>query len=202
MEGSLGLREGLSPRRGRWRRRSLLPGTGGPRPEHRALRPRQGEPAGEPGGAFREAPFRDGQSGSRHPEPRDLRGADVACTSLSPRSALGAIFGVVLGMLAAFYRRADAPIMRFMDIILAFPGYHRGADRDRHHGPQRGEHDHRHRRVSHSTVRETRPRPHPVGQGEAVCRGRDGDRRVRRRHPQQATSSPTVSHRSWCRPAC
>jgi len=35
---------------------------------------------------------------------------------------LGAIFGVILGMFAAFYRRLDAPIMRFMDIILAFPG--------------------------------------------------------------------------------
>jgi len=35
---------------------------------------------------------------------------------------MGAIFGVVLGMLAAYYRRLDMPIMRLMDVVLAFPG--------------------------------------------------------------------------------
>ena len=35
---------------------------------------------------------------------------------------IGAVFGVVLGMLAAYYRRLDMPIMRLMDVVLAFPG--------------------------------------------------------------------------------
>jgi peptide/nickel transport system permease protein len=34
---------------------------------------------------------------------------------------MGAVFGVVLGMLAAYYRRLDMPIMRLMDVVLAFP---------------------------------------------------------------------------------
>ncbi len=34
---------------------------------------------------------------------------------------MGAIFGVVLGMVAAYYRRLDMPIMRLMDVVLAFP---------------------------------------------------------------------------------
>jgi peptide/nickel transport system permease protein len=35
---------------------------------------------------------------------------------------IGAVFGVVLGMLAAYYRRLDMIIMRLMDVVLAFPG--------------------------------------------------------------------------------
>jgi len=35
---------------------------------------------------------------------------------------MGALFGVVLGMLAAYYRRLDMTIMRLMDVVLAFPG--------------------------------------------------------------------------------
>ncbi len=35
---------------------------------------------------------------------------------------MGALFGVVLGMAAAYYRRLDMPIMRLMDVVLAFPG--------------------------------------------------------------------------------
>jgi peptide/nickel transport system permease protein len=35
---------------------------------------------------------------------------------------IGAGFGVLLGMLAAYYRRLDMPIMRLMDVVLAFPG--------------------------------------------------------------------------------
>jgi peptide/nickel transport system permease protein len=35
---------------------------------------------------------------------------------------IGAVFGVLLGMLAAYYRRLDMPIMRLMDVVLAFPG--------------------------------------------------------------------------------
>ena len=35
---------------------------------------------------------------------------------------MGALFGVVLGMLAAYYRRLDMPVMRLMDVVLAFPG--------------------------------------------------------------------------------
>ena len=35
---------------------------------------------------------------------------------------MGALFGVVLGMVAAYYRRLDMLIMRLMDVVLAFPG--------------------------------------------------------------------------------
>ena len=35
---------------------------------------------------------------------------------------MGALFGVVLGMLAAYYQRLDMLIMRLMDVVLAFPG--------------------------------------------------------------------------------
>jgi peptide/nickel transport system permease protein len=34
----------------------------------------------------------------------------------------GGVIGVVLGTLAAYYRRLDAPIMRLNDVLLAFPG--------------------------------------------------------------------------------
>lgn len=35
--------------------------------------------------------------------------------------ALGGGFGIVLGILAAYYRRLDGPIMRAMDLLLSFP---------------------------------------------------------------------------------
>lgn len=35
--------------------------------------------------------------------------------------AIGGGFGAVLGMLAAYYRRLDTPIMRFVDVMLSFP---------------------------------------------------------------------------------
>ncbi len=35
--------------------------------------------------------------------------------------AIGGGFGATLGLLAAFYRRLDAPIMRFADVLLSFP---------------------------------------------------------------------------------
>jgi ABC-type dipeptide/oligopeptide/nickel transport system permease subunit len=35
--------------------------------------------------------------------------------------AIGGGFGATLGLLAAYYRRLDAPIMRFVDILLSFP---------------------------------------------------------------------------------
>ena len=36
--------------------------------------------------------------------------------------AFGMVFGIVLGILAGYYRRLDSPIMRLVDILLAFPG--------------------------------------------------------------------------------
>jgi ABC-type dipeptide/oligopeptide/nickel transport system permease subunit len=35
--------------------------------------------------------------------------------------AVGGGFGATLGLLAAFYRRLDTPIMRFVDVLLSFP---------------------------------------------------------------------------------
>jgi peptide/nickel transport system permease protein len=35
---------------------------------------------------------------------------------------IAALFGIVLGLLAGFYRRLDSPIMRSIDVLLAFPG--------------------------------------------------------------------------------
>lgn len=35
--------------------------------------------------------------------------------------AIGGGFGAMLGLLAAYYRRLDTPIMRFVDILLSFP---------------------------------------------------------------------------------
>ncbi len=35
--------------------------------------------------------------------------------------AIGGGFGATLGLLAAFYRRLDTPIMRFVDVLLSFP---------------------------------------------------------------------------------
>jgi ABC-type dipeptide/oligopeptide/nickel transport system permease subunit len=35
--------------------------------------------------------------------------------------AVGGGFGAMLGMLAAYYRRLDTPIMRFVDVMLSFP---------------------------------------------------------------------------------
>jgi peptide/nickel transport system permease protein len=42
----------------------------------------------------------------------------VGCTV----AALATVFGVVLGMLAGFVRRADGPVMRVMDGLMAIPG--------------------------------------------------------------------------------
>jgi peptide/nickel transport system permease protein len=35
---------------------------------------------------------------------------------------IAALFGITLGLLAGFYRRCDNPIMRSIDVLLAFPG--------------------------------------------------------------------------------
>lgn len=37
-------------------------------------------------------------------------------------TAMGTVIGVVLGLLAGYYRRLDNPIMRLMDLLFTFPG--------------------------------------------------------------------------------
>jgi peptide/nickel transport system permease protein len=53
---------------------------------------------------------------------RILFGARMSLYISVSAIGMGALFGVVLGMLAAYYRRLDMPIMRLMDVVLAFPG--------------------------------------------------------------------------------
>ena len=37
-------------------------------------------------------------------------------------TAMGSVVGVILGLLAGYYKRLDNPIMRFMDLLFTFPG--------------------------------------------------------------------------------
>ena len=53
---------------------------------------------------------------------RILYGARVSLYISVTSVGLAGIFGVALGILAAWYRWMRTPIMRLMDVLLAFPG--------------------------------------------------------------------------------
>ncbi|PSL34315.1 peptide/nickel transport system permease protein [Planomicrobium soli] len=53
---------------------------------------------------------------------RIVYGARISLVVGSIAVALGLIGGVILGMLAGYYRKLDAIIMRFVDLLFSFPG--------------------------------------------------------------------------------
>jgi peptide/nickel transport system permease protein len=53
---------------------------------------------------------------------RVIYGARVSLYISASAVGFGMLVGVTLGTLAAYYRRLDAVLMRFMDMLLAFPG--------------------------------------------------------------------------------
>jgi len=53
---------------------------------------------------------------------RIIFGARVSLYISASAVGFGMAVGVTLGMLAAYYQRLDAPVMRFVDMLLAFPG--------------------------------------------------------------------------------
>ena len=53
---------------------------------------------------------------------RIIFGARVSLYISVTAVGFGMLVGVTLGMLAAYYRRMDAPVMRLIDMLLAFPG--------------------------------------------------------------------------------
>ncbi|HET8679623.1 MAG TPA: ABC transporter permease [bacterium] len=53
---------------------------------------------------------------------RIIYGARVSLYISASAVGFGMAVGVTLGTLAAYYRRLDAPVMRLMDMLLAFPG--------------------------------------------------------------------------------
>jgi peptide/nickel transport system permease protein len=53
---------------------------------------------------------------------RIIYGARVSLTVSVLSIGVGGAIGVVLGLLAGWYRRLEAPIMRLMDVMLSFPG--------------------------------------------------------------------------------
>ena len=53
---------------------------------------------------------------------RVIFGARVSLYISASAVGFGMAVGVTLGMLAGYYQRLDAPVMRFMDMLLAFPG--------------------------------------------------------------------------------
>ncbi len=53
---------------------------------------------------------------------RIIHGARVSLYISTTSVALAALVGVALGIIAAWYRWTRGPIMRFMDVLLAFPG--------------------------------------------------------------------------------
>jgi peptide/nickel transport system permease protein len=53
---------------------------------------------------------------------RVIYGARVSLYISASAVGFGMVVGVTLGTLAAYYRRMDAVVMRFMDMLLAFPG--------------------------------------------------------------------------------
>lgn len=53
---------------------------------------------------------------------RIIHGARVSLYISVTAVALGLLVGTALGMIAAYYRRLDGPVMRFVDMMLAFPG--------------------------------------------------------------------------------
>lgn len=53
---------------------------------------------------------------------RIIFGARISLFISSTAVGIGTIIGVSLGLLAGWYRRLETPIMRLMDVLLAFPG--------------------------------------------------------------------------------
>jgi peptide/nickel transport system permease protein len=53
---------------------------------------------------------------------RILYGARISLTVSLASIGIGGAIGVILGMLAGWYRRLETPIMRLMDVMLSFPG--------------------------------------------------------------------------------
>jgi peptide/nickel transport system permease protein len=53
---------------------------------------------------------------------RLIFGARISLTVSFSSVAIGAVVGVTLGIVAAWYRRLETPIMRLMDVFLSFPG--------------------------------------------------------------------------------
>jgi len=53
---------------------------------------------------------------------RVIFGARVSLYISASAVGFGMAVGVTLGLLAGYYQRLDAPVMRFMDMLLAFPG--------------------------------------------------------------------------------
>lgn len=53
---------------------------------------------------------------------RLLYGARISLTISVSAVALGAVVGILLGLVAGWYRRLEGPAMRLMDVMLSFPG--------------------------------------------------------------------------------
>jgi peptide/nickel transport system permease protein len=53
---------------------------------------------------------------------RIMYGARISLTISVSAVALGAVAGIVLGMIAGWYRRLEGATMRLMDVMLSFPG--------------------------------------------------------------------------------
>jgi peptide/nickel transport system permease protein len=53
---------------------------------------------------------------------RVMFGARISLTISVSAVALGALVGIVLGLLAGWYRRLEGVVMRLMDVMLSFPG--------------------------------------------------------------------------------
>lgn len=53
---------------------------------------------------------------------RLLYGGRISLTVGFVSTAMGLVLGVVLGLLAGYYKKLDNPIMRFMDLLFTFPG--------------------------------------------------------------------------------
>ena len=53
---------------------------------------------------------------------RIIFGARISLLISFSSVALGALFGVSLGMVAGWWRTVEPPVMRFMDVLLCFPG--------------------------------------------------------------------------------
>ncbi len=53
---------------------------------------------------------------------RVIYGARISLMISASAVALGALAGIILGLLAGWYRRLEGPIMRLMDVMLSFPG--------------------------------------------------------------------------------
>jgi hypothetical protein len=136
--------------------------------------------------------------GPRHLSPASPTAAATRSASPLAHVAVAVIAGTALGLLAGFFRALDAPLMRVIDAMMAFPdillaialvAHPRALDAQCRAGA--GDRLHAARRARRARLDAGGPRA-------ALRRGGARARRVHAAHHPGATCCPTACRRCWC----